>query len=389
MRNGMRVIDADRHVFEPLEMWRTYLDPRFRDDAPIAVPRPVLEPLVDRVQRLGARGLTYQPVDIVVRGQPIMRPLSERAELALLDSAEHADASLDTSTPEAHLTHMDGCGVDVAFCYPSTALYIAGMEALDPELAQALVTAYNRWLHDFCSAAPERLHGVGLVAPHAPKAMVETLDQIAAYGWRAVVLRPNLLQGRSLSHPDFDAFWAACAERSLAVALHEGAHSLRPAAGADRYATRFGQHACSHPMEQMMGMLDLIEGGILERHPELRVGFFEAGCGWIPPWLWRLDEVEYKHLASEVSERVKRKPSEYVRRQCFATLEPGEPGISEALSWLGANRLLFGTDFPHADHQGSLVDEVLRLEQRLPPGVLAGLLGANAEAFYGLPSVSR
>jgi len=81
----------------------------------------------------------------------------------------------------------------------------------------------------------------------------------------------------------------------MAVGIHEGTHSRLPTTGAERFNSRFALHACSHPMEQMMALLALIEGGVLERHRRLRVAFLESGCGWLPYWLWKLDE-EYKNL---------------------------------------------------------------------------------------------
>ena len=133
------------------------------------------------------------------------------------------------------------------------------------------------------------------------------------------------------------------------MSIHEGSHCRLPSTGADRFDTRFALHACSHPIEQMMAMLALIEGGVLERHPTLRVAFLEAGCGWLPYWLWRLDELEYKNLAWEVKDNVKMKPSEYFRRQCFISVEPDEPYIPELIKYIGEDNLLFACDYPHPD----------------------------------------
>ncbi len=103
----------------------------------------------------------------------------------------------------------------------------------------------------------------------------------------------------------------------------------------------------------------------LERHPNLRVAFLEAGCGWLPYWLWRLDEAEYKHLAWEVKDNVKMKPSEYFRRQCFVSIEPDEPYLPEIIKYIGDDNLLFGSDFPHIDHDPEALEEVIDLEERL------------------------
>jgi predicted TIM-barrel fold metal-dependent hydrolase len=132
----------------------------------------------------------------------------------------------------------------------------------------------------------------------------------------------------------------------------------------------------------MMAMLALIEAGVLERHPGLRVAFLEAGAGWVPYWLARLDG-EYRQLGWEVADRVRIKPSEYVRRQCYVACDPGEPGLEDVLDLLGADRLLFGSDFPHIDHDPDVAGAVARLSARLPAGDAARkILRDNADAFY-------
>ena len=145
-------------------------------------------------------------------------------------------------------------------------------------------------------------------------------------------------------------------------------------------------HACSHPMEQMMAFLSLLEGGVLDRHPSLKVAFLEAGCGWLPYWLWRLDEVEYRHLAAELEGRARMPPSAYFRRQCLVGVEPDEPLIAQVIEHVGAQALMFGTDFPHLDHDEDILEAVLAGWRHLPRETLRLMLGGNAEAFYQLPS---
>ena len=169
--------------------------------------------------------------------------------------------------------------------------------------AGAFVRSYNSWLYDFCSYDPQKLKGIGAINQHYPEEMVPELQRIVEFGWNAVFIRPNPVKGRILSDPAYEPFWSECERLNVAVTVHEGTHSRLPTTGADRFDTRFALHACSHPMEQMMALLALIEGGVLERHPQLRVGFFESGCGWLPYWLWRLDE-EYENLYYEVKDNV-------------------------------------------------------------------------------------
>ncbi|HVV81731.1 MAG TPA: amidohydrolase family protein [Kofleriaceae bacterium] len=379
------IIDCDRHVIEPIAMWREHLPDAFREGAPVLVDQAAREPLRARLARLGPLGLEPLPPVPMLDGELLQRGYSERAqrEIARLTFARAAQLEAATRA-DGQLAAMDAAGVDLAFLFPTYAHYLLAVDGMEPARAAAFAHAYNSWLHAYCAREPARLHGVGAVSRHDPAAMQAELERIAGFGWRAVVLRPNVVAGRRLADPAHEPFWAACAARGLAVAFHEGSHARVPTAGADRFATRFAQHACSHPMEQMMALLDLVEGGVLERHPTLRVGFLEAGCGWLPYWLWRLDE-EYAQLAGEVGDQVRQPPSAYFRRQGFVALEPGEPDLPATVERIGAGCVLFGSDAPHLDHEA---DVVARFTSRpdLPPAVVAAIAETNPRRFYGLPA---
>ena len=226
---------------------------------------------------------------------------------------------------------------------------------------------------------------MGAINLHAPNEMIPELHRIAEWGWKAVFLRPNPVKGRMLSDPAYEDFWSECESLGIAVGIHEGTNSRLPATGADRFNSRFAIHACSHPMEQMMALLALIEGGVLERHPQLRVGFLESGCGWLPYWLWRLDE-EFEQLHWEVNATVKIKPSEYFRRQGFISIEPTEPYLEEVVKCIGADNLIFGSDYPHTDHKPEIVEEAVALEDKLSKETVRKILWDNPARFYGIES---
>jgi predicted TIM-barrel fold metal-dependent hydrolase len=289
-------------------------------------------------------------------------------------------------TPHGHLREMDETGVDIAVMLPTYAPYLVYDDTTDAERSRAYARAYNRWLCDFCARAPGRLVGAALLSRHAPEMMVDDLEQALRDGLRCVVLRPNPVHGRTLSSPGHARFWAACEHHAVTVLVHEGTHTRVATAGADRFETRFGQHACSHPMEAMMALLSLIEGGVLEAHPALRVGFLEAGCGWLPHWLWRLDHVEYAQLRGEVRRRVRRPPSEYFQCQCWIALEPGEAMLDRVVTELGAPRMVFGTDFPHLDHGQGIVDDMMAQRVMLGDAALKTILWDSPCELLGIDS---
>ena len=359
MLNGYKIIDADSHVIEPPAMWGQYLEPKFREFAPSA--------------------------DMKIKGEPISQKISPQvqAEGNKQMRQAHPHAYLNRYNPESHVQSMTQMGIDVAFIYPNYGLWLFAIDSLPAEVMGAFVRAYNTWLYEeFCSYDPARLKGVAAVNQHDPEDMVKELHRMANLGWRAVFLRPNPVKGRILSDPAYEPFWAACEDLDMAVGIHEGHWSRLPTTGADRFNTRFALHACSHPMEQMMALLALIEGGVLERHPQLRIGFLESGCGWLPYWLWRLDE-EYQVTPWEVKDRVRLMPSEYFRRQCFIAVEPSEPYLSQLIDYIGSDNIIFGSDYPHMDHKPDIVSQVLRLEKDLTKETVEKILEYNPTRFYG------
>jgi predicted TIM-barrel fold metal-dependent hydrolase len=137
-------------------------------------------------------------------------------------------------------------------------------------------------------------------------------------------------------------------------------------------------------MEAMMALLSLIEGGVLEAYPTLRVGLLEAGCGFLPYWLWRLDHIEYAQMRGEVRRRVRRPPSEYFQRQCWIALEPSEAMLDRVVTEVGATRMVFGTDFPHLDHGPGMVDEMMALRGALGDEALRAILWDSPCALMGV-----
>lgn len=378
MLKDYQIIDADSHVTEPIEMWEEYLEPEFKNHAPyIDIPKSedgvfmidVFSPPVKNMKVEGKK--IYQKISDEIWAEGI--------KVTIRDYAKRGSFGTD---PASQVKAIKRMGVDISFLYPTIGLWILAIEDMNPQLAVALTRAYNNWLHDFCNYDKQILKGVGAISLHEPQEMVGELRRIASFGWKAVFIRPNPIKGRILSDPAYEPFWAECEKLNIAVAIHEGTHGRLPTTGTDRFDTRFAMHACSHPMEQMMAMLALIEGGVLERYPKLKVGFLEAGCGWLPYWLWRMDE-EYENLAWEVKDNVKMKPSEYFRRQCFISIEPSEPYLAQIIDFIGSDNLIFGSDYPHIDSDAYIIDKITSLST-ISPKIIQKILWDNPMCFYGL-----
>jgi hypothetical protein len=157
-----------------------------------------------------------------------------------------------------------------------------------------------------------------------------------------------------------------------------------PSFATGRYDNLFFSHMICHPFEQMAALLDIVAGGVLERHRGLRVAFLESGLGWLEYWIDRLDghfESMHQHVPW-----MKRKPSELFREQCFISIESDEAHRLPRLEELGLDGCVFwGADYPHYDctYPGAVGD----LEEHLAPldpALADSVRWRTAERFLGL-----
>jgi predicted TIM-barrel fold metal-dependent hydrolase len=342
MRNGHLVIDADGHVMEPVDLWDRYIDKEFYGVRPICDPR--FQGMVEVLGPRMSRSYEYAPYRDWVTEQ-----WNER----------HAHAEERSYDAATYIEMMDAEGIDRMVLYPSRGLYAASVADLDGRIASAICRAYNRWLRDFCDHAPDRLFGAALIGLQDPVlAAAEARYAAQQLGLVGVMIRPNPYMGRNLHHLAYDDFYATLVELDVPVATHEGSGVFMPEYGMDRFDEHIIVHAMAHPMEQMGAVASFTVGGVMERHPRLRVAILEAGGPWLPYWLSRLDEhvewlkdVEARHLTML--------PSEYFRRQGWIGFEPDEPGLDVLVDHVGSDRLLWASDYPHPDARfPGMVDEL-------------------------------
>jgi len=323
-----------------------------------------------------------------VDGQPIYINYPDELVKAFQDSISkgYEDGFRNGFDAASHVRAMDQQGIELAYLYPSLGLGVIAIDGQDPGLAYAINRAYNNWLVDFCSYAPDRLKPVAMISLHRPEQATEELLRVVhELRISAITIRPNPVNGRTISHIDFEPFWKTCEELGVAVGIHEGCHTRLPAAGADRFATHIGMHTCCHPMEQMMAFVSLFEGGVLQRHPGLRVAFLESGCGWVPYLLWRMEE-EFRQWRFQVSE-VTDSPTKSFRRQCFVSAEGCEPYLPAILNLIGEDRILFATDYPHPDHTlGEELEDIMAAQ--LSESARKKILCDNAVRFYNIEQPS-
>jgi uncharacterized protein len=284
--------------------------------------------------------------------------------------------------PAVRLQVLDDEGIDAAVLFTSAGTMVGLME--NPDIAAAFCRAYNDWLADFCAADPHRLLGVALVPQHDPAlAAAELTRTVEEYGFVGGVMRPNKIGGRCVDHPDFDVLWATAQDLDVPMSLHEAYLSGIDTVGIDRMSTYAGSHVVSHVFEQMTAMVALTVAGLYERFPRLRVGYLEAGCGWAPTWLDRIEE----HYEIAPGDYVGGDPHGVVNRRSWLTFETEEPGLEAALDLGWADNIMFASDYPHHDAMFPGAVKYIR-DRGLPAELERKVLGDNALAFYG-PRLAR
>ena len=255
---------------------------------------------------------------------------------------------------------MDFEGVDVNLTLPS-GWFGTWTAADDVALEAGMYRAYHRWMEAYCGKFPDRLGGVILACGRDVKSALEEIKRWGKSRWAWGVL-PYAPYGMPLDHPDFEPVWAAAAEHDLAITLHT--FTVMPPyapGGTDNWENLFLQRSASHPWCGMRNMASLIGAGLMDRYPGLRIGTLEAGHGWLPFWMARIDE-HATTIRSEISD-LKMKPSEYVLSgRYFQSIEipEGVKLTNAVIDLLGEDVLMYASDYPHGEsHFPESVDTVL------------------------------
>jgi predicted TIM-barrel fold metal-dependent hydrolase len=374
MSRVYNVIDADGHILEPLDLWARYMDPKFRDRAPRLVTDNATgkEKLLIEAQMLGSdQGMGG------IGGVGARQGEVQAAEMS------YEDGRPGGFDPHKRIPDMDLDGIDAAFLYPSMGLFAGAVH--DPALAGALCRAYNRWLADYCKPYPDRLFGIAMLPMQSVEHAIEEMRFARKeLGFKGCFLRPNPYHGtKMMNDPMYEPFWAAAEDLDIAIGFHEGGSSGMPTVGIDRFEGRAAKHIVSHTMEMMLACLAVIWGGVCEKHPKIRIGFLESGGGWIAPWLDRMD----RHFDDQGfnDSGLSTRPSDLFRRNCWISFEPVEGSLNVLADYIGPNKILWATDYPHRDGFFPGAPDMVR--ERLKgtsPETQRGVLAGGAMGFYGL-----
>ena len=349
------LISADCHVTEPPDLWTTGLPEGLRARGP-------------RVELVEGRTCLLVE-DRVARKLP---PLGEGA------GSPERPAFWQPDDPAARLAALERDGVWAEVMYPNIAFFCTYVIE-DPALQAATCRVYNDWLADRFGAC-ERVAGVGLVPARDVQASVAELKHIRARGLRAALL-PAHSDERPYNDAAWEPVWEAAAALGLPLSFHAGTgREQTPARGPGAAVVNYVVTVAG-PMETVAY---LCASGVLERHPELRVGMVECGAGWLAWSLEAMDDAYREHHAW-VRPRLAELPSFYFRRQGFVTFQRDPVGIANRAR-TGERCLLWGSDYPHPE--GTFPESRRVVEEQfagVPEASAERILFRNAAELYGLP----
>ncbi len=367
-----RVFDSDGHICEPEMVWTEYTRAAFRDRVLQVRTENGQSDLFLEGHLRRSRGGTG-PAQACIPGG--MSPSGR--------SLTWADILPGSFDPKARLAVLDQERIDQALFFPS--IHLLYGDVRDPEVAAETCRAYNAWMSDFCKVAPSRLFGMAILPMQDISLAIKEAKGIARLGLRGFAIRPERFNDLALYDEACNPLWEIAIADGLSIAIHGSFGSTMKGFSTGRYTGNvFYDHMIAHPFGQMAVMMDLIAGGVLDRYPALRVGFFESGLGWIPYWIDRLDE--HFEVMGHHTPWLKRRPSEIFASQCFVSMEPDE---QKGLDWMTAKGLarciLWGSDYPHFDstYPGAF-DAALKTFDATGDGLAAQIVGDNPLRYLGL-----
>ena len=217
----------------------------------------------------------------------------------------------------------------------------------DSEALAAVYEIYNEWIAEFCKSEPDRFAGLACITGTSPEIASQQLRRAAEIGLRGAELDVSSL-AEPVYHRDWDSLWATAAECGMPISFHTLGLPWRQPKKADWEAYRWVRAGVLFTLFQLSGaefLASIVFSGACDRYPDFRFVLGECGIGWIPYVLWRMDE-EYENFASEIG--LSLKPSEFWARQGYSTFQ-NEVLSEEVISIVGADNIIWGSDYPHPD----------------------------------------
>ncbi|SEG85114.1 Predicted metal-dependent hydrolase, TIM-barrel fold [Thermomonospora echinospora] len=285
--------------------------------------------------------------------------------------------------PAPRLELMNEQGIERTLMFPTLASLIEERMRDDPELIHAVVHALNQWLFEVWSFNyQDRIFTTPVISLPIVDRAIEELNWCVERGAKAILVRPAPVPGfrgpRSFALPEFDPFWKRVQELGILVGLHSSD------SGYSRYANDWEPQTEMLPFKPSAfrsaqewrpiqdAVTSMVCHGMLSRFPDLKVAVIENGMAWVGPMMQTLSDV-YKKMPNEFQEH----PVEVMRRNVHVS-PFWEENMADLAELLGADNVLFGSDYPHPEGLADPVTYIDELERvGLGQAEQAKVMGGN------------
>lgn len=389
-------VDADNHYYETEDCFTRYGDEDVRKFVKWVQQGKRKYLLFGNVMQTMVANPTFDPITkpgIMHQRLKELAEGGERRNVHGMDSTRFVLERLPAhyQDRDARLAVMDDQNLDKVWMFPTLAVGVEGLNPDDIDLTYKTFRAFNRWLEDDWGwVYRDRIYSAAAIPVLDPQRAVEELDFVLARGARLVTLRPGPTNGRSPGEREWDPFWARVQDAEVPVAYH--IHG-----GADQYDAAFKllfqRYGVTDPLYHrnlksalyfgdrsvLDTMISLVLGNVFGRFPKLRIATVELGCAWVEYCMHVLD-----HAGVSITDRyieafgatVDERPSEVFKRHVWVSPFP-EEDIERLVGAIGADHVLFGSDWPHAEGTEQPADYARYLE-KLGPEVSRRILRDNA-----------
>jgi predicted TIM-barrel fold metal-dependent hydrolase len=356
------MVSADGHVQEPSDLWQTRIDERYRH----RLPGVVIGDDGEKFQKTeGFRATKMQSVQL--EGHELLRQKSGK-------------------TPEERIADLAIDGVEAEILFPNKGLTIWATH--DAEFSQAMCRVYNDWAWEVFADHNDRLAPMACVATGDIDGAIAEIQRCAALGFKGLslpckpVFGPPNHEDLNYNLREFEPLWDCIDDVDLPITFHVSTgRDPRTARSQGGAVINYAVHSLAPTMEPL---INICASGVAERHPNLRFGSIEAGIGWVAWALEAMDEAYRKHHMW-VKPKLELLPSDYFRRQGFASFQEDRSGLDLARGHDLVDNFLWANDYPH--HEGSWPYSAQAIERtmgNLTDGERASVLGLNSARIFGL-----
>ena len=345
MAREYKVISGDGHIDLNPDVWRDRVAAKWRERAPKRVKMPNGSDAV-----------------VIDGGEPNTIGITRSVRVAHHDLAKQVptfENSAGTGSPEQRVREQDQDGIDAEILFSQISFVLR--QAKDDDFYLELIRAYNEFLaEEYMAAAPDRLFPIGVIPTSGVNDAVRELEHCAKLGLKGVKL-DKFPSGKGYPLPEDDLFWKAAVEIGMPLTNHNtgrfGSGRGEPSLlydkepGPDVHQREPLNYFFRFTNDAMTGAVQMAFAGVWDRFPTLEMYWAETMIGWLEYGLWQLDD-HYKRYMPMIRENwglkyLDRPPSEYLKERNYWGFLHDPVGVRKR-DCIGADKLIWGTDFAHA-----------------------------------------